>query len=65
MFQPTLELGTSLLNSERDPSCHLIYIWQSVSRFRLFWVFFYKLASKEGEEHSRLWSRYPESKLKQ
>jgi hypothetical protein len=37
MFQPTLELGTILLNSERALSCHLIFLWKSLARFGLFW----------------------------
>jgi hypothetical protein len=59
-YKPTLELGTSLLSSERALSCHLVFLWQSMARFSLFLGGFYKFVGKEGGGHSGLWSRISE-----
>jgi hypothetical protein len=55
--KPTLEMGTSLLSSERALSCHLVFLWQSMARFSLFLGGFYKFAGKEGEGHLGIWSQ--------
>jgi hypothetical protein len=60
-YKPTLELGTSLLSSERALSCHLVFLCQSMARFSLFWGGFYKFVGKEGEGHLGLWSQNSEN----
>jgi hypothetical protein len=50
-YKPTLELGTSLLSSERALSCHLVFLWQSMARFSFFLGgFFINLLARKGRD---------------
>jgi hypothetical protein len=62
MFQPTLELGTSLLNLKRDLSCHLMVFFYNQWIHLACFGGFYKVVGKDGEGHSGLWSQNSEIK---